>query len=70
MVSLEALAWEAGRRGISYGELVAHLHPGEELDIAARYRAYQDEKRYRAAERAAKKAAEKPKRRKKKKEET
>ena len=40
MVSLEALAWEAGRRGFSYGELVAHLRPGEELDIAARYRAY------------------------------
>lgn len=69
MVSLEALAWEAKRRGISYGELVAHLGPGEELCIAAQHREHQDEKRYQAAERAAKKAAEKPRRRKKKKEE-
>ncbi len=55
--SLEALSWEARRRGIDYGELVAHLSRGEEEEIEARYRAYQDEWQFQAAEQAAQKAA-------------
>ncbi len=35
---LRALAWEARRRGISYGQLSARLHPGEDEEIYARYK--------------------------------
>lgn len=37
MASLSALAWEARRRGLTYGELAARLTPGEEEDIEAQY---------------------------------
>ena len=30
---ISALAWEARRRGIQYGQLVANLTPGEDLEI-------------------------------------
>lgn len=66
MSSLDALAWEAHRRGVSYGELVAHLTPGEEFDIKCRYKAHQDEKKFQAAKRAAEKAPPAKRRRKKK----
>lgn len=37
VASLSALAWEARRMGLTYGELAARLTPGEEADIEARY---------------------------------
>lgn len=43
MASLSALAWEARQRGITYGELVACLTPGEEADIEARFRKWKAE---------------------------
>lgn len=36
-LSLRALAWEARRRGMSYGVLCAQLRPGEEKEILERY---------------------------------
>lgn len=65
---LDALAWEAGRRHISYGELVSHLKPGELYQIRSDYREHKDEKRRLAAERAAKAGPAKRRRRKKKEE--
>lgn len=66
--SLDAMAWEANRRGITYGELVAHLKLGEDMEIERRYRQHQDEKRFKAAERAAQGEPSRRWRRKKKKE--
>lgn len=37
---LAVLAWEAKRRGTSYGEVVARLQPGELERIRKRYAAY------------------------------
>lgn len=55
MVGLKALSWEAGRRGISYGELVARLSVGEGEEIEARYTLYLEEKRRERAARRKKK---------------
>lgn len=65
---LDALAWEANRRGISYGELVAHLKPGELWRIRNEYREHKNEKRLAAAERASAKAKPAKRRRRKKEE--
>ncbi len=64
MVSLRALAWEAARRRVTYGELTAHLTAGEEEEIEARFRAHLRAQRRQAG----RKGAERRQREKKKEE--
>lgn len=59
---LAALAWEARRRGISYGELTVRLKPGEELTIYERFQEARA-KAERERKAAQKRAAEEKKRR-------
>jgi len=40
MTTLRALAWEAKRRGMRYGDLSAKLASGEVDEIVERYRKY------------------------------
>lgn len=47
---LKALAWEARRRGITYGQLSAALKPGEEDGIYQRYEKWKRDLAQRAAE--------------------
>lgn len=42
MASLSALAWEAHRRGLTYGELAARLKPGEDVKIQHAYRKWKE----------------------------
>lgn len=61
---LDALAWEAGRRGISYGALTARMTEEELCRIRNCYREYITEKRKEEARRL---RAEKARARRKKK---
>ena len=35
---ISAMAWEARRRGIQYGQLVADLKPGDDLEIYKKWK--------------------------------
>ncbi len=65
---LAALAWEAHRRGMSYGQLVGQLKPGEELGIYARFqkarrKAQREREEARQAQREVRKQEERKRRR-------